>query len=849
LDSLEDLIILRGSRLVALVGPGGIGKTRLALEFAARQLQTQIPPNQKRSSPPTHFPDGIFFISLELIASVEMIWTAIAEALRFRLDYGEIQLIEYLRSKKLLLVMDNFEQILDGAENLSRILRSAPNIHFLVTSREQLRLLEEQVYPLQGLEYPKSTTAESITDYPAGKLFFQTAQRQHPNFALDETEKETLAHICQQVEGMPLALELAAGWTDTLSISNICNEIQNNIDFLKTNYRNLPTRHHSLRAVFDVSWKKLLSAERELFSKLSMFRGGFTREAASQITGADLQSLAVLVHKSLLRYSKSRDRFSIHELLRQYGEQKLLDLSIDLKGLKDRHSQYYCNWFADQVNPSTMISKGQKAVLDGMSAELENTRAAWNWALQNQDLKPLLLVKTALGLYYAWRGGFKEGERTFQSLSSQLINSKSSQTADCMLLRADLLNWQAYYLNELGDRPKAIDFLLESQDLISTLQSMKMDVRDVQAHNLVNKSRAGWWQTSDDRKAQLNQALALYREGNSVYGLPYALFKKADIALVTGQMDEVYHLYEESLKIYERTGNLLGKAAVLNGLGNLWYAKNDYLKAENLLKQAMYIAGEIEDRQRDTSVSMSLGCVYLYAGQFEQALKLLEKCVAGNTEMGLKNRRSSSLYYLGYTCLHLGEYDQAVRYGATALRLAKETDYKEIIAQSMMLPAAIALTKGDSAEAMQRFQAARKEFVAKRFTRVLYGEDCGLLGLGAASLQLGRIDDAEYVFKDLLQQAVASHRQDQLLYALVGIAALFAHQGKIEQAIELDTLADSYPFVSKSHWFAATFGRWIEAARAELPSIKVEIKSAASESQDVWGTAEKLLLEFNHSKS
>jgi predicted ATPase/DNA-binding SARP family transcriptional activator/Tfp pilus assembly protein PilF len=848
LDTLEDLIIMRGTRLVTLVGSGGIGKTRLALEFASRQLENKFQKKQRKEQPFNPFPNGIYFVSLESLSSPELIWTAIAEAMRFRLDHGEIQLMEYLRAKRLLLVIDNFEHLLDGAVYLSRILKSAPDVHILVTSREQLRLLEEQVYPLHGLEFPESALANNAAEYSAGKLFVQTAQRQRPDFTLDVFENEKLALICQQVEGMPLALELAATWTDTLSISHIAAEIQRNLDFLTAKYRNMPPRHHNLRTVFDVSWKKLQPADQTMFSTLSIFRGGFTLEAATWIAGATTQSLATLVSKSLLRYSKSQDRYTIHELLRQYGDEKLGDRSEHQKEIKDRHSQYYCKWFADQITVNTLKAKDQKAVLDEMSSELENTRAAWDWALQNHYIERLLFGTTAFGLYYAWRGGFKEGERTFRAFANQLVDLNEQQDANRMFMRIDILNWQAHFLNELGDRPKAIDLLLESDDLINSTCVAEVDTRAVRAHNLANKCRAGWWQTSDVRHNQIAQARALYREVDHPFGLPFALATSANLALVTGQMEEARRFYEESLEYFERTGNMLGTAASLNGLGSLAFAQNDYDGAESLLQQAVDIARGIEDLYRVANALMSLGCVYLYGGQFERARGVLERCVADYTDMGLKNFRAASLYYLGYTCLHLGEYDQAASCGKTSLQLALETDYKEIIAQSIMLPAAIALTNDDFLQAQRGFEEADRALVSKRSTRVLFGEDCGQVGLGAAILGLGRVDEAKNIFTELLQQAVASHRQDMLLYTLVGIALLLARQGDAERAVELYSLAGGYPFVGESRWFTETFGRFIEASSTNLPLDKIEAARLQGKSRDLWGTANELIVEFNPSK-
>lgn len=843
LGALDDLIIKRGTRLVTLIGPGGIGKTRLALEFADRQLRPNTFRAQREGGPSHPFLNGIFFVPLESLSSSELIFSAIAESLRYRLDRGEDQLMDYLASKRLLLVIDNFEHLLGGVEILSRILGSAPQIHLLVTSRERLRMHEEQVYPLQGLEFPEPALASSTIDYSAGKLFLQAARRQHPDFTLDGSDYENLARICLLVEGMPLALELAATWTDTLPLSDIAAEIQRNFDFLATEFRNLPARHRSVRAVIDVSWDQLLPAEKTMFSQLSIFRGGFTREAALAITAATIQILSNLVGKSLLRYSKSKDRYYIHELLRQYGVGKLAEQNKEVDELNDRHSQYYCQWFADQVTPRILKPTGQKTVLDTMTAELENARAAWIWALQNYRMERLMSRTTAFGMYYLWRGGFQEGERTFRTFADHLVDLDETADASSEMLRASVLNWQGFFLYDLGDRKKALNLLFESQDLLNSSLLAQMDTRAERAHNLMNIIRADWSQLDDVRLEQVAQARALYREVGHPFGLPYALISSARFALLTGRMVEARQFLEESLDLYESTGNQLGRANSLTGLGNLAFTQNDYDKAERFLGQSLDIAREMDSLERIIVASMYQGTVYLYSGQFRRAQSVLDKCVADSTERGLQPHLATSLYYLGYALLHLGEYDQAVECCKAALPLAEQTSDEELVSQSIMLPAAAAVARGAFVKALSGFEEAARSQASRRSAQV-FGEDCGQVGLGTALLQLGRMDEAQMVFTNLLQQAITAHRQDRLLYALVGIAILLARQGDAERAVELYSLAASYPFVGNSRWFSDAFGQHIEAASTKLPSAKVEEARVQGEHRDLWGTADELLLEY-----
>ena len=841
------MIINRETRLVSLVGPGGIGKTRLALEFAEQQIPTQTHSVQTENSSPFRFPDGIYFVSLESLSSSALISPAIAEALNYRLDRGEAQLMDYLKSKSMLFVIDNFEHLLDGAEILDRILRAAANVYMLVTSREQLKLRQEHVYILHGLEFPEPALISSAADYSAGKLFLQAARHRCPDFTLDDPDLEDLAHICRLVEGMPLALELAATWIDTLPITDIATEIQRNFDFLATEFRDMPPRHRSVRAVIDVSWEQLLPAEQKLFAELSVFRGGFTWEAATAITGATLKSLSSLVGKSLLRYAKSQNRYYIHELLRQYGREKLADQKEAVEEIHDYHSQYYCEWFANQVTAKTLKSVGQKAVLELMTAELENARSAWNWALQNQRIKRLMYRATSFGMYYAWRGGFLEGDRTIRAFISHLTDADAPKDANRELLKASLLNWQGYFLSELGNRTKAFDLLLKSEELLNSPLLAQSKTKAERAHNLVIKSEAGWWQSFDVRLEQLAQARVWYRDVGHQFGLPFALSYSAHIAIFAGRMEEALQFLEESLELHESSGNQLGRAFSLMVMGNLSFTRNNYDKAERLFRHSVEIAKEIEDLERIAIAMSFLGTAYMYSGQFTQAQRVLKQSVDNCYDLGLQDRRAAALCYLGYACLHLGEYDAAACFGNIALPLAQEVNFNEVIAQSIMIPAATALANGEFGKALQGFEEAVKNLDSKRFTRVIYGEDCGQVGLGTALLHLGRMDEAQKVFTSTLQEAIATHRQDRLLYALAGIALQLAKRGDAEQAVELYSLAASQPFVGNSRWFSDVFGRQIEAASSKLPRTKVEHFKARGEQQDLWETADELLLEFEQS--
>ncbi|HEX2619781.1 MAG TPA: AAA family ATPase, partial [Phototrophicaceae bacterium] len=309
LRDIQDLLTDSSCRLLTLIGPGGMGKTRLALEVA-RQVS---------------FVRDVYFVPLQGLASSGLLVCAIADAIEFHFYEStdpEPQLLAYLRDKSLLLVLDNFEHVLDGASLLAEIYPTAPGVDMLVTSRERLNLVEEWVYDVPQLKFPSSETETEIEDYSAIQFFIQNARRTNFHFALTASQKPFVIRICQRVGGLPLGIELAAAWTRTLSSEIIAEEIERSLDILETFTHNIDPRHRNIRAVFEPSWTRLPDEARMVFTELSVFRGGFTLEAAEYVARVSRQILALLVDKSLLRLDVN-GRYYLHELLRQYGEEHL----------------------------------------------------------------------------------------------------------------------------------------------------------------------------------------------------------------------------------------------------------------------------------------------------------------------------------------------------------------------------------------------------------------------------------------------------------------------------------------------------------------------------------------------
>jgi predicted ATPase len=306
-------------RLLTLVGPGGIGKTRLAIQAAGEALR--------------YFPDGTYFVPLESADSADYLIPAIARALNFTLDSLingadlRIQILDYLRKQSILLVLDGCEHVAGNTGDLPAILENAPHVRVLATSRQRMGLRSERAFPVEGLRVPQTAEEMRSDGMEAVRLFRERAAQARADFQLSVADYEPIVRICKMVDGMPLGIELAAAWTSILSPLEIAEAAEKSLDFLTTSMGDIPEGHRSLRAVFENSWSLLTDELRETFSKLAIFRGGFDLQAAQQAAGVSLEQLSALLNRSLLHRTQM-GRFTIHSLLRQYAAEKLREQGV-----------------------------------------------------------------------------------------------------------------------------------------------------------------------------------------------------------------------------------------------------------------------------------------------------------------------------------------------------------------------------------------------------------------------------------------------------------------------------------------------------------------------------------------
>ncbi len=368
-------------RLLTLVGLGGFGKTRLAMRLGEISLEME-----------DLFGDGVFLVAMDGLESANLVVPAIAAALQFTFyeqQEQSSQLLNHLANKRLLLILDNADQLLTGGL-VEEVLTRAPQVKILATSREALNLQQEWFYPIDGLAVMDKESEAGDEDKAgvadAVRLFQQSARRANPDFDLDR-ERVHVQRICRLVDGAPLGIELAAAWLKALSCEQIARELEQSLDFLSTSLRNIPDRHRSMRVVLEQTWHYLSAEEQRVFRRLSIFAGGFRADAAQAVAEASLRMLASLVEKSVLHLAQD-GRYRIHSLLRQLAAEKLAGDPSELAAAQARHSTVYMAFLRDRQ--LSIAGPDQKRVLVEVEEEMDNIRVAWSHATRHQRLDDLV---------------------------------------------------------------------------------------------------------------------------------------------------------------------------------------------------------------------------------------------------------------------------------------------------------------------------------------------------------------------------------------------------------------------------------------------------------------------------
>jgi len=845
LANLDELISDPNIRLITVVGPGGIGKTRLVIAAGKRQMKTESPCT-----------DGVVFVSLTSLDSPDQIILTIAEALDFEFDSGERQtrsprqqLSNYLHPKHLLLIMDNFEHLLEGVDLVTDLLQAAPELVIMATSRERLHLQQEQVVPIQGLEYPASDEisheVQNITEFTAVEIFLQSANRIQPNFELSAADITPLYQICQLVEGMPLALELAASWVNMLSLSDIATEIRQHISFLQAEHSDVPRRHWSMVAVFDGTWKRLTETERRILSKISVFRGGFDRQAAQAVTNASLPLLARLTDKSFLHFNKVEDRYQIHELSRQYAADKLAgDGSTDAQIHAD-HCEYYCRWLSE--HEAGLKNENYRATLTLIESEIKNVRTAWCWAVAHKNLEQIETATDSFVHTYELLGHYREGEQEIgeavEALRGLLPSSVAAEPQPGVRvakLLAILLTWQATFMSNMGFGEEANQLLDEGLCILDLPGLKEHDVRAERAFILGQQGYIN--RDSDPARSYeiLLESSDLYRELGDQRHLAHTLDASGNIARFRGDFDEAEGLLEECLAIRQALDNRFS-AHTMAHLSWVALSQGNLKKGEILSRQGYQTSQEAGGWEDIAEGKLAYGISKLFQGKNREAYALIQSSkdiFEGHSHKAFLARATSEC---GFCLLHLGKYEQAYEFSQRGLALYEDIGSYSLIEHARLVQSWSALGIGSLLEAEHLgHQAVTGSQIKEDIWRE--GMSTAILGFTLRTLDKGH--EARTFLGRSLKIGHEFGVYFPLVFGLSVVALLLVDENQIERAVEIYSQVESHPVVGCSIWWRDAVGHEIDQAGSSLSSNVFEAAKARGKSLDMRETAKSLLDEF-----
>ena len=653
-EQLDRLLRDPQCRLLTLVGPGGIGKSRLAIETASHMLEV--------------FSDGVYFIPLAPVNSIRFIVPLIADALEFVFQSGssadpKTQLFDFLKEKQVLLLTDNLEHLLSesGIEMLAELLASAPQIKLLATSRESLGLQTEWIFEVRGLPVPENDHTEGTSV----ELFLQRARRAHVGFNAAPQDFPTILHICQLVDGIPLAIELAAAWVRTLTCDGIAKEIEHGLDFLSVSTRDIPARHRSMRAVFDHSWQLLSGEEQQVLAGLSVFRGGFQREAAEQVVGASLSMLSALMTKSLIRRSGDH-RYDLHELIRQYAADRLADRPQARKDAQERHTLYYLEYFSSRDTP--LRSSAQHETIAELTAEMDNFRIAWDWSITHRKFDRAYQAATTLWYLCELRTWFEEGELIFHK-AAESIQSYAAEiggVAGAQDIANEIMGYSAYLTFRKGNTVTAYDALTRVKAQLPSSAIMYIQLYlGIACRDLGKFAEANEVLRDSLEKAEVHGDQWLQSMAGQFLGI---------IALEMGDYNLAHRYLTKALEVGRRIGDPMLIAHALSFASLTIQSIGETADAESFLQESLVITQKIGYRWGVGNALDGLG-VLAQKSNPNEARKLFAAGSDIYREIGDLRSLARALCHQGYNSLALDDINEARESFTEALRLARQCNY------------------------------------------------------------------------------------------------------------------------------------------------------------------------------
>jgi predicted ATPase/uncharacterized protein HemY len=680
---------------MTLTGPGGIGKTRLAIQVGADALED--------------FPDGVWFVDLAPLADPLLVPQAIATPLGVREAAGRPlleTLSDYLKTRRLLLILDNCEHLAPACADLAiYLLRSSPGLQMLITSRQPLQLSGEMTWAVPPMSFPVANgqAASEPMDYDAVRLFVERAQLGQPGFRLTDHTAPTLMEICRRLEGLPLPIELAAARLRVLSLGEILQRLNDRFSLLATGLRGVPQRHLTERAAIDWSYNLLTPPEQSLFSRAAVFRGGFTLEAAEAVCapggtqrGDVLDVLSHLVDKSMVMVGDSAVdpmRYRFLEPLREYGWERVLT-DGEAEALQTTHAHYFTD-LAEQAAPE-LTGAAQSVWLDRLDAERHNLRAAMDWWVSRNDAAHALRVVLALEQFWFVRGYFSEGRGRLSEIMRLDVLSPGSLDHARGLAAAGRLAWAQGDLAEAKRR---------HEDALPTFRRFhdkKGAASSLNGLALVARAQGD----PQGARRMYEEALALNRELDDRVAIARNLQNIGILEVGQGDHAAARSRFQEKLHIERELGNTFGIALALYGLGMVATDEGDHASARTFHEESLALRRQMGDKTGIAGSLMDLGTLARLQGDVVEARRLHEESLALSREVGNRIGVMHALADLAETALKEGDLAKARSCLRESLETARELGTSSGLARALEGLAILAVEERQPERALRLAGAA-----------------------------------------------------------------------------------------------------------------------------------------------
>ncbi len=782
LAQIQALLADTANRLLTLLGPGGVGKTRLAIQLAHQRLQAYI--------------HGIVFVPLADLNSPALLLPQIADAARISMADLDIttlllpriadsvgiplsgntsikeQIKNFFRDKEILLILDNFEHLVESASVLSEILEAAPELNILVTSRERLRLRWENVLEIQGLSF-------STQNSPAVKLFEASAKRTSSNFSLTDDMHPDAQKICELVEGLPLGIELAAAWVHNISLEKIVAEITKSLEVLQSDMRDANPRHKSTRAVFEHSWSLLEDSEQMLLQRSAIFRGTFTHEAVQKVCG-NAKLLQKLVDKSLVQILEENERryYRLHELIRQFASEKIALELVNFRTYSNNHAKYYLEILATSKNTFVQEDDFSRREIPFL---VDNIRVAWKWGIENRMTQLVEASAFGLSILYSLKDWHIEALDVF-SHAYNLYTSQPDKVPTPVL--AHLLNGKGIALYRNFQYAQAKEVFSESVRISREVGDAEME----------------------------GVALCLLGSVNSL----------------AGELEEGEINLLESIKIGKKTGNnfILGRAN--NNLGLIYQDRGEQQKEEEAFLTSIEANREQGDYYDLCKVLNNYGLLKLNRGMLDEAQELFEESLEITIRIESRSVMSISLGNLGTVAYRKENIEEAIKWYDKKLLIARDIGDQAIIAQAITGLGVLYSKLKEPAEVLGYYQEGLAIYEA---IDLKWGICFANLNLGELYIKMGELDLAEKCYKRTLDLGLDIEYPYYIQFAILEYGRLAQGRSEFSEAVKLATTvryipelnaeileqADKLLMSLKEKVSEKEFSKWIEVAKSNHP--------------------------------